>query len=200
MLGSSRVVSVSQNPQTAIPKGTLLAILITSITYLLMAIMGGMIVLRDAPGNPEAFLRSFGVCMSEGENSTSSSFLIDPGNATQDCGVQYSVKESFPACSNFSASSCYPSSCLYEESQPRNLMALCNSSFLALVPALADNSNRRCSFGLLNNFQVGGWMGGWGWGKLEQEVISLHDRFSCKFLECQRFGIIFFVRDHWSYC
>jgi len=146
----------SQNPQTAIPKGTLLAIFITTITYLGMAILGGVVVLRDAPGNPEAFLRSFGTCMSEEENSTNSSYLIDPGNSTQDCGIQYSVGESFPACSNFSASSCYPSTCLYGESQPGNLYTLCNSSFLALIPALAGNSNRRCSFGLLNNFQVGG--------------------------------------------
>jgi len=41
-------VYVTQDPQGAIPKGTLLAIAITTVTYLAMAWMAGCCVLRDA--------------------------------------------------------------------------------------------------------------------------------------------------------
>lgn len=40
-----------QDPQTAIPKGTLLAILLTSLSYLVMAFMVGGTVMRDASGD-----------------------------------------------------------------------------------------------------------------------------------------------------
>lgn len=40
-----------QDPSKSIPKGTLLAILITSITYILMAVCVGATVARDATGN-----------------------------------------------------------------------------------------------------------------------------------------------------
>ena len=40
----------TQDAQKAIPKGTLWAILISTITYILMAWMAGSCVLRDAPG------------------------------------------------------------------------------------------------------------------------------------------------------
>lgn len=41
---------IFQNPQSAIPKGTFLAIVITSIVYLLMAWSAGGCMLRDAFG------------------------------------------------------------------------------------------------------------------------------------------------------
>ena len=40
-----------QDPQSAIPKGTFLAIGITSIVYVLMAVIVGSVVVRDAPGS-----------------------------------------------------------------------------------------------------------------------------------------------------
>lgn len=40
-----------QDPQKSIPKGTLLAILITTITYLFMVVLAGACVARDATGN-----------------------------------------------------------------------------------------------------------------------------------------------------
>ena len=40
----------------AIPKGTLLAIAITSSSYILFAIIAGSSVLRDATGNPEEYM------------------------------------------------------------------------------------------------------------------------------------------------
>ena len=48
-----------QDAQKAIPKGTLLAILISTITYILIAIMAGACVLRDASGiEPTMILES----------------------------------------------------------------------------------------------------------------------------------------------
>ena len=41
---------VTQNAQTAIPKGTLLAILVSTIVYILMAIVAGTCAVRDATG------------------------------------------------------------------------------------------------------------------------------------------------------
>jgi len=41
---------VLQDPQKSIPKGTLLAILITTLSYILMAVFAGCTVLRDASG------------------------------------------------------------------------------------------------------------------------------------------------------
>jgi len=40
-----------QDPQGAIPKGTLLSILLTTISYVGMAILAGAVVVRDASGN-----------------------------------------------------------------------------------------------------------------------------------------------------
>lgn len=45
-----------QDPQTAIPKGSLLAILLTSLSYLLMAVVAGCTVLRDATGNATDYI------------------------------------------------------------------------------------------------------------------------------------------------
>jgi len=42
---------IRQDPQTAIPKGTLLAILLTSLSYLMIAIIVGSTVMRDASGD-----------------------------------------------------------------------------------------------------------------------------------------------------
>ena len=40
-----------QDPQTAIPKGTLLSVVITTAVYMLMAVVVGWVVVRDASGN-----------------------------------------------------------------------------------------------------------------------------------------------------
>lgn len=45
-----------KDPQTAIPKGTILAIVITTISYLIMAVFVGYTVLRDATGNVEDYI------------------------------------------------------------------------------------------------------------------------------------------------
>lgn len=42
---------LSQDPQGAIPKGTLLSILLTTVSYLGMAVMSGAVMERDASGN-----------------------------------------------------------------------------------------------------------------------------------------------------
>ena len=40
-----------QDPQVSIPKGTLLSILLTTISYVGMAVMAGAVMVRDASGN-----------------------------------------------------------------------------------------------------------------------------------------------------
>ncbi|XP_024941406.1 bumetanide-sensitive sodium-(potassium)-chloride cotransporter isoform X2 [Cephus cinctus] len=51
ILAGANISGDLKDPQTAIPKGTLLAILVTTLTYILMAFMVGASVLRDASGN-----------------------------------------------------------------------------------------------------------------------------------------------------
>lgn len=53
---SAQFFSRFQDPQTAIPKGTLLAIFLTTLSYLLIAIICGATVLRNASGNVEDLL------------------------------------------------------------------------------------------------------------------------------------------------
>lgn len=42
---------ISQDPATAIPKGTMLAVLISMISYAILAVVSGAGALRDASGN-----------------------------------------------------------------------------------------------------------------------------------------------------
>jgi solute carrier family 12 (sodium/potassium/chloride transporter), member 2 len=51
ILAGANISGDLKDPQKAIPKGTLLAIFITSATYLIMAVMVGGCVARDATGN-----------------------------------------------------------------------------------------------------------------------------------------------------
>ncbi|OXU28442.1 hypothetical protein TSAR_008414 [Trichomalopsis sarcophagae] len=51
ILAGANISGDLKDPQTAIPKGTLLAILITTMSYLLMALVVGATVMRDASGN-----------------------------------------------------------------------------------------------------------------------------------------------------
>uniref|UniRef100_A0A6P7F146 Bumetanide-sensitive sodium-(Potassium)-chloride cotransporter n=1 Tax=Diabrotica virgifera virgifera TaxID=50390 RepID=A0A6P7F146_DIAVI len=51
ILAGANISGDLKDPSSSIPKGTLLSILITSITYILMAVIAGCTVLRDATGN-----------------------------------------------------------------------------------------------------------------------------------------------------
>ncbi|XP_026672114.1 bumetanide-sensitive sodium-(potassium)-chloride cotransporter [Ceratina calcarata] len=51
ILAGANISGDLKDPQTAIPKGTLLAIFLTTISYLLMALMVGASVMRDASGD-----------------------------------------------------------------------------------------------------------------------------------------------------
>ncbi|CAH1173712.1 unnamed protein product [Phaedon cochleariae] len=51
ILAGANISGDLKDPQTAIPKGTLLSILLTTLSYILMAIVAGCTVLRDATGN-----------------------------------------------------------------------------------------------------------------------------------------------------
>lgn len=47
-----------QDPQSAIPKGTILAIAITTASYVVMAILTGAMVVRDASGSVDDFVNN----------------------------------------------------------------------------------------------------------------------------------------------
>lgn len=146
-----------QDPQKAIPKGTLLAIILSNLTYLGMAILVGTVVIRNAPGAPEDYFNTnanFTCDMTS--NDTISYFIASAGEMM--CGVTpFNITENFPACAGaieeVEGGACYPSSCLYEDSSRDNLQTLCNEDFLRLVQN-RTGGNPRCEFGLLNNFQV----------------------------------------------
>ncbi len=146
-----------QDPQKAIPRGTLLAILITNLTYLGMAVLVGTVVIRDAPGRFADFLGSLDNCTSSFADGTvyenDTFFRIETPESVA-CGVPaFNISLSFPECAPFGeGDSCYPQDCLYGDSSRENLETLCNASFLSLVPMFSENL--RCQFGILNNFQV----------------------------------------------
>ncbi|XP_058809410.1 bumetanide-sensitive sodium-(potassium)-chloride cotransporter isoform X2 [Phymastichus coffea] len=59
ILAGANISGDLKDPQTAIPKGTLLAILITTASYLLIALMVGATVVRDATGDTFDLLQVF---------------------------------------------------------------------------------------------------------------------------------------------
>ncbi|CAH0552698.1 unnamed protein product [Brassicogethes aeneus] len=56
MLAGANISGDLKDPQKAIPKGTLLSVLITTLSYILMAIVAGFCVLRDASGKVEDYV------------------------------------------------------------------------------------------------------------------------------------------------
>ncbi|XP_045467034.1 bumetanide-sensitive sodium-(potassium)-chloride cotransporter isoform X2 [Harmonia axyridis] len=56
ILAGANISGDLKDPQSSIPKGTLLSIAITSVTYILMAFVAGFTVLRDATGNVEDYI------------------------------------------------------------------------------------------------------------------------------------------------
>ncbi|XP_019869994.2 bumetanide-sensitive sodium-(potassium)-chloride cotransporter [Aethina tumida] len=56
MLAGANISGDLKDPQVAIPKGTLLSILITTISYIIMVIIAGFCVVRDASGNIEDYI------------------------------------------------------------------------------------------------------------------------------------------------
>ncbi len=121
-----------------------------------MAVLAGTVVLRDAPGSPSTFLASLDTCNASftDTNTNETSYFIDNNSMDSmlQCGEPpLNITALFPACSNVT-DSCYPPSCLYEDSDRSNLLALCNPDFLGLIPEY--NATRRCNFGALNSFQV----------------------------------------------
>lgn len=146
----------SQDPQKAIPKGTLIAIIITNLTYLGMAILVGTVVIRLAPGEPSEYFPA--PC-----NASNDSYLISTtGEGGGLCGApNFNVTMNFPACAELGmmeegdmGGTCYLSSCLYENSSQGNLESLCNETFLRMVRNVSSDAVARCDFGLLRNFQV----------------------------------------------
>ena len=146
-----------QNPQTAIPKGTFLAIAITTFVYVLMAIMVGMIFLRDAPG--EFFFSGLETNATNCSNDTLISLNIFP--PVNSCSSVYDFAANFPDC-NCTLQQCSEDlpfcvdgsgvlpteECILGDKSPSVLEEICGSVFLGLV------NRSSCDFGLLNHLQV----------------------------------------------
>lgn len=75
ILAGANISGDLKDPQTAIPKGTILAIFITTSSYMLMALIVGFTVLRDATGNVDDYLNgtftncTVGSCLYGSHNS-----------------------------------------------------------------------------------------------------------------------------------
>ena len=150
-----------QDAQKAIPKGTLLAILITSITYLIMAWLSAIIVIRYAPGQATDFFGARTVTMNNSNDTTMFVNISFSESSNLACGeTAYNLTEVFPAC-DFSQCNCTNSTvcddiysclptvtCLYGDKSINTFYELCSTGFLGLI------GRQSCEFGTLNNFQV----------------------------------------------
>lgn len=127
---------VLQDPQKAIPKGTLLAIGITTVVYLGMAWIVGAIVIKDAPGRPQDFFGSI-------DNGTVNLTLP----TSMDMCDFYNFTANFPDCSISEpfGEITVNVSCIYDDASPSALASICE-----LAPVIGTE----CDYGLLNHFQV----------------------------------------------
>ena len=153
-----------QDPQKAIPKGTFLAIGITTVVYVLMAIMVGAVMLRDGPG-PGFFSD---LTLDSASNCTNDSLLavnfLTETNDSCNTEVAYNFSREFPGC-DCSLANCtfelpfcdngtgsLPTEvCVYGDRPvgPAVPREVCSGGFLGLF-----DGSPRCSSGLHNNFQV----------------------------------------------
>ena len=151
----SRYLLPTQDAQKAIPKGTLLAILITSITYLVMAWLSAIIVIRYAPGQPADFLGAIQIPINGSNDSDVFVNISFSEPSDPVCGdPAYNLTAAFPAC-DFSQCTGTNNTdcllkvdCLYGDKSIESFYELCSAGFLALI------GQERCDFGTLNNFQV----------------------------------------------
>ncbi|KAK5650631.1 hypothetical protein RI129_001660 [Pyrocoelia pectoralis] len=77
ILAGANISGDLKDPQTAIPKGTLLAILLTTFSYIFIAIICGFTVVRDATGNVSDYLNdNFTHCSEKCRYGLHNSFQI----------------------------------------------------------------------------------------------------------------------------
>ena len=110
--------------------------------------MVGFVVIRDAPGNPATFLDDL-VNLTSCANDT---VFINTTMPEMACNLMpYNFTANFPSCAEMldcACDYCVTVDCMYGDSEPENLAALCDPDFLQIV------NKTTCSYGLLNNFQV----------------------------------------------
>ncbi|KAG7208571.1 hypothetical protein KM043_014784 [Ampulex compressa] len=87
ILAGANISGDLKDPQSAIPKGTLLAIFLTTLSYLFMAFMVGSTVMRDASGNITDLMTSYNsslpvLAMFNASNETADS-TVGPENSYQ---------------------------------------------------------------------------------------------------------------------
>ncbi|XP_064390223.1 solute carrier family 12 member 3-like isoform X2 [Halichondria panicea] len=155
ILAGANISGDLKNPQTAIPKGTLLAIGITTVVYLAVAWVAASTVIRDAPGEPAQFLGNFLNNTSCNNQTVFINTTIAMGDT---CGITpYNFTANFGSCDlECACDYCVTVDCLYGDSEPANLRSLCDPGFLSLI------NKTSCDFGLLNNFQVTEMVSGFG--------------------------------------
>ena len=122
-----------------------------------MAWLSAIIVIRDAPGSPDDFLKGLLINDSNGTDYVNISF-VEP--SVTSCVTVYNLTEAFPSCDLSGCSctdnsncddifSCLPTiDCLYGDRSAENLNEMCSAGFLNLI------GRPRCEYGTLNNFQV----------------------------------------------
>ena len=153
-----------QDPQKAIPKGTFLAIGLTSVVYVLMAIMVGSVILRDAPGAD--FFSDISSNFTCGNDTLLSLNVLQEVGTICDPKNVYNFSENFPECVSCSVAECdlglpycmngtgsVPTeSCILEgrPASPSALKEVCGDGFLSLI----NTTRLTCTSGLHNNFQV----------------------------------------------
>ena len=160
------VLPTPQDPQKAIPKGTFLAIGITTVVYVAMAIMVGSVMLRDAPGPSLLSGLTKDNFTSICTNDSVLNANIFPEEVTDSCSAEapYNFSREFPGCA-CSLANCtfeFPfcengtgslptERCVYggRPVDPEVLRKLCGQRFLGLF-----EGRQRCESGLHNNFQV----------------------------------------------
>ena len=137
-----------QDPQTAIPRGTFVAIGISTVVYLAMAWLVGMLVIRDAPGE-DFFADNFDL-----SNRTFSNQSASPCNADvydvmdfirdfPECFCNASITE---YCTDAMIGFSNDTNCIYGDRSVSRLQTMCGD--------FSNEVGFSCDYGLLNYFQV----------------------------------------------
>ncbi|CAG7716806.1 unnamed protein product, partial [Allacma fusca] len=89
ILAGANISGDLADPQAAIPKGTLLAIVVTTVSYLIFALIAGATVVRDATGN-----------WNETDWNVTFRDCPSPFNTSKDDLCQWGLQNSFQVCCN----------------------------------------------------------------------------------------------------
>ncbi|XP_046440487.1 bumetanide-sensitive sodium-(potassium)-chloride cotransporter-like [Daphnia pulex] len=129
ILAGANISGDLKNPSEAIPKGTILAIITTSFSYILFAVIAGATVLRDATGDPANYT----------VNGTVSDYMKICENETCEWGLQnsYQVMTLVSAFGPLNYAGCFAatlsSALACFVSAPKIFQALCNDNIFPYI-------------------------------------------------------------------